>query len=118
MVKVNGEAIYDTRPWEIFGEGPAEVIEGHLSEHKNKDNTEKDIRFTTNGDTLYATVLDWPTEEIQIRTLDQDKLNIKDISLLGSSEAITWAQSEQGVSIQAPKVKVGKYAFVFKITTN
>ncbi|MGJ8679096.1 alpha-L-fucosidase [Paraglaciecola sp.] len=117
-LKTNGESIYDTRPWDIYGEGPAEVIEGHLSEHKNKDNTEKDIRFTTNGDALYATVLDWPTEQIHIRAFNTDKLTIKAISLLGSSEVIQWQQLADGLFIQAPKVKVGQHAFVFKVTTH
>jgi alpha-L-fucosidase len=117
-LNVNGESIYDTRPWDIYGEGPAEVIEGHLSEHKNKDNTEKDIRFTTNSDALYATVLDWPTEQVHIRALHANKVNIKAISLLGSSEDIHWQQSADGLFIQAPKVKVGEHAFVFKVTTH
>ena len=69
-LKVNGEAIYGTRTFEIYGEGDAEVIEGHLSENKNPDNTSKDIRFTTKGDLLYAIVLDWPQGgELVIKSL-------------------------------------------------
>jgi alpha-L-fucosidase len=117
-LKINGEAIYDTRPWTIFGEGPAEVIEGHLSEHKNKDNTEKDIRFTTNGNTLYATVMDWPTEDILIRALAKELMAIKRIHLLGSDETIFWHQDSHGLHIQAPKIKAGEHAFVFKIETD
>src|SRR5680860_459896 len=40
-LKVNGEAIYGTRPWKVYGEGPAEVVEGHLTEQENHDNTAK-----------------------------------------------------------------------------
>mgnify|MGYP003387905621 CR=1 FL=1 len=112
---INGEAIYDTRPWHIYGEGPAEVTEGHLSEHKNPDNTAKDIRFTTNGDNLYATVLAWPSEPIAIRALAKGSATISKIRLLGSDEVLTWQQQEQALVINVPKNKVGKHAFIFEI---
>ena len=112
---VNGEAIYGTRPWKIYGEGPAEVIEGHLSEHKNKDNTAKDIRFTTKGETLYATVLDWSTEPIHIKSLSNKDQTIKSIELLGSDETIIWEQTSSALIMQPSKVKIGDYAFVYKI---
>lgn len=60
-LKINGEAIYDSRPWKIFGEGPQEIVEGHLSEHKNSDAVAEDIRFTTRDGKLYAIAMDWPT---------------------------------------------------------
>ena len=115
-LKVNGEAIYGSRTWHTYGEGPAEVIEGHLSEFKNKDNTEHDIRFTTNNGYLYATVLAWPTQAIEIKALAKGAENISDIELLGSSEKLQWQQNAQALVIDAPKHKVGKHAFVFKIT--
>ena len=112
---INGEAIYGTRPWKIYGEGPAEVVEGHLSEHKNKDNTAEDIRFTTKGETLYATVLDWSTEPIYIKSLSKKDQTIKSIQLLGSNENINWEQTNTELIIQPSKVKTGDYAFVYKI---
>ncbi|WP_024481476.1 alpha-L-fucosidase [Cellulophaga baltica] len=112
---VNGEAIYGTRPWKIYGEGPAEVVEGHLSEHKNPDNTAEDIRFTTNEDILYATVLDWPEKEVLIKSLGSQEQKIKSIDLLGSQEVINWKQSETTLIIQPSKSKIGDFAFVYKI---
>ncbi|SDF23691.1 alpha-L-fucosidase [Cellulophaga baltica] len=112
---VNGEAIYGTRPWKIYGEGPAEVVEGHLSEHKNPDNTAEDIRFTTNDDILYATVLDWPEKEVLIKSLGSQEQKIKSIHLLGSQEVIKWKQSETTLIIQPSKSKIGDFAFVYKI---
>ncbi|QXP55733.1 alpha-L-fucosidase [Cellulophaga sp. HaHa_2_95] len=112
---INGEAIYGTRPWKIYGEGPAEVVEGHLSEHKNPDNTARDIRFTTNEDILYATVLDWPEKEVLIKSLGSQEQKIKSIHLLGSQEIINWKQSETALIIQPSKRKIGDFAFVYKI---
>ncbi|WP_405267316.1 alpha-L-fucosidase [Cellulophaga sp. Ld12] len=112
---INGEAIYGTRPWKIYGEGPAEVVEGHLSEHKNPDNTARDIRFTTNEDILYATVLDWPEKEVLIKSLGSQEQKIKSIHLLGSQEIINWKQSETALIIQPSKRKIGDFAFAYKI---
>ena len=67
---VNGEAIYGTRPWKHYGEGPTGTATGHLSENKNKAFTAEDIRFTTKGHALYAIVLDWPEDdELVIKSL-------------------------------------------------
>ena len=61
-LELNGEAIYETRPWVEFGEGPTTVKEGHFGEKHIKDFTAGDIRFTTKGKTLYAIVLAWPAD--------------------------------------------------------
>lgn len=119
-LKVNGEAIYGTRTFEIYGEGDAEVVEGHLSEQKNADNTSKDIRFTTKGDTLYAIVLDWPEdEELVIHSLkkgnDLYKNEISSIQLLGNEGDLDFKTDEEGLKIRLP-AKVGEHAFTFKIT--
>ncbi len=63
-LKVNGEAIYGTRSYEIYGEGPTKIAEGHLSEDKNEDLGAEDIRYTQQKDgQLYATIMDWPRAE-------------------------------------------------------
>lgn len=115
-LRINGEAIYGSHPWKIYGQGPAKVIEGHLSEIKNKDNTAEDIRFTTNDGFLYATVLAWPDSAITISALAKGKESVRNIQLLGSPEAIVWRQEEQALLIEVPKQKVGEHAYVFKIT--
>jgi alpha-L-fucosidase len=74
-LKVNGEAIYDTRPWKIFGEGPTgQAGRGGFSERQDKPFTGRDIRFTQSkdGTTLYVIVLDWPGEQLTIETVQVD----------------------------------------------
>ena len=120
-LKINGEAIYGTRTFEIYGEGDAEVVEGHLSEEKNADNTSKDIRFTTKGDILYAIVLDWPKEkELVIRSLKEGNgmytSEIESIQLLGNEGNLQFKKDADGLKITLPKEKVGNHAFAFKIT--
>ena len=118
-LKVNGEAIYGTRTFEIYGEGDAEVVEGHLSEEKNADNTSKDVRFTTKGDILYAIVLDWPTSgELVIRSLKKGNNlfanEIESIQMLGYEGNLDYVVDKQGLTIKLPN-KVGEHAFAFKI---
>ena len=59
-MEVGGEAIFGTRPWKISGEGPVKVRGGGFSEGGEDRLTAQDFRFTTKGDTLYATALGWP----------------------------------------------------------
>ncbi|NME66761.1 alpha-L-fucosidase [Flammeovirga aprica] len=119
-LSMNGEAIYDTRPWVIYGEGPQEIKEGHLSEHKNKEAVAEDIRFTTNGNNLYAIALDWPKDgKLNIKSLGTDKTylknKIKSLQLLGSNKELKWSLKGDGLAIELPKDKPCDHAFVFKM---
>jgi len=121
-LRVNGEAIYQTRPWKIFGEGPTKVQEGQFGEMKIPDFTAQDIRFTSRWKTLYAIALDWPqgTREFVIKSLNANdalisKSEVAGIRMLGSEEKLSWQQDAQGLKISLPLQKPGKYACVFKI---
>jgi len=58
-MQVNGEAIYATRPWTTFGEGPEQKPGGMFSEAEQQF-TGQHIRFTRKNGVLYALVLGWP----------------------------------------------------------
>jgi len=118
-LKINAEAIYETRPWTTFGEGPTEV-KGDKASEKNNVYTAEDIRFTTKGDTLYAIVLAWPGEKVTIKTLNSKNALLKKIhsvELLGHKGQLKWSQHENGLTIYLPAVKPCDYAFVFKISS-
>lgn len=88
-MKVNGEAIYGTKYWKVFGEGPTVVPEGHFTDTYDKNFTSEDIRFTSKGNHIYAIVLHWPEDgEIHIKSLGNDmkllKSSICDVELLGT----------------------------------
>ncbi|WP_223276759.1 alpha-L-fucosidase [Sphingomonas daechungensis] len=72
--QVNGEAIYGTRPWRRFGEGPTKPPLGVMAEAEAKPFTSEDIRFTSRGGTLYALLLDWPLSDITIRSLGKPRV--------------------------------------------
>lgn len=56
-LRESGEAIYGTRPWKIFGEGPTKIREGHFSDGERKGFTHEDVRYTRKGDGVYAVFL-------------------------------------------------------------
>lgn len=119
-LKINGQAIYGTRPWKIFGEGPTGVVEGHLSEKKNKPFTAEDIRYTQDGKYLYATVLDWPaSDKLTIKSLNSEMAvctkGIASIKLLSTGTKLKWTRDSKGLHITLPDEKPGDYAHVFKI---
>ncbi|MFO7169786.1 MAG: alpha-L-fucosidase [Chloroflexota bacterium] len=115
---VNGEAIYGTRPWVVFGEGPTEVAEGEFTDTKRSAFTNRDFRFTTKGDTLYAICLARPDRQVTIRSLGSSSPagagRIRAISLLGGG-ALEWSQDESGLTITLPDELPGAHAFTFKI---
>ncbi|MEO1011164.1 MAG: alpha-L-fucosidase [Bacteroidota bacterium] len=119
-LQINGAAIYGTRPWTSFGEGPTKTEEGAHQERKNKEATAKDYRFTRNGNTLYATCLGWPENDFQVESLGSNStkkqgLNIKEISILGSDETLKWSQRSNALSVSKPSIKPCEHAYVLKI---
>ncbi len=118
-LSLNGEAIYETRPWKIYGEGPQEIVEGHLSERKNKDATAEDIRFTTRGNTLYAIILDWPANRTcRIKSLGSERnllANVSSIELIGHESKIAWSRDAEALTVNLPDRKPCEHAFVLKI---
>jgi alpha-L-fucosidase len=114
---VNGEAIYATRPWKVFGEGPTEVAGGAFSDAKDKPFTSDDIRFTTKGDTLYAISLDVPQKDLVIKNLSSASGNgiIQSVDLIGNTDKVTWSQTKNGLIIKPNKNYPSAYAVAYRI---
>ena len=117
----NGEAIYGTMPWTVYGEGPSFLQRtGHYSEkNENATYAEKDFRFTQKGNTLYAICLGIPEGEVVIRALgSRGRLfegEIQSVELLGSGTPIRFNQNPMNFTLQMPDNFDGRYACVFKI---
>jgi len=116
----NGEAIYGTRPWKVYGEGPTKVIPGSFADTKRSEFTGKDIRFTTKGNILYAIVLGKPEkDEVVIQSLGSNlKLlnkEISDVKILGISGKIDWARDEEGLKVKVPENLNTRFPFTIKI---
>ena len=118
---INGEAIYDTRPWKVYGEGPTEVFEGGFTDTKRAAFTSRDIRYTAKGDTVYAILLGWPeTGEATIGWLRAGSPlypgAIQSVALLGSAEPLQWSRDASGLKVKLPAQKPCDAAFVLKIS--
>jgi alpha-L-fucosidase len=112
----NGEAIYGTRPWKVYGEGSSISTEKALRDVRKYERN--DLRFTAKGKTLYAFCLEKPQGDIHISSLGLQTptgQKVKSISLLGSKEKIKWSQNDAEVVIQKPDQLPGYDTVVFEI---
>jgi alpha-L-fucosidase len=103
----NGEGIYGTRPWKIYGEKPSDKQSKQLGRFdENFGFSSKDIRFTSKGNTLFAYCLGKPDEDIKIRSLAKSQKPATDkivsVSVLGSNEKISWRQTSEALVIKKP----------------
>ncbi len=114
---VNGEAIYGTKVWRKYGEGPTKIQEGQFTDGKEKVFTPEDIRFTVKGENLYCTVLSWPEDgKVVIKSLGHsENANlpefhgiIKDMDVLGCAEKPVWSREKGGLHVSAPTVHSDK----------
>lgn len=124
-LKVNGEAIYESRAWRNSGEGPTKEAEGLFAESGAREYTSEDIRFTVKGSCLYAAVLKYPEDGIVIiRSLADTKDDgavfhgiTTDVSILGFSEKPHWKRTKEGLCIETQTVK-SNLPIVFKVKIN
>jgi alpha-L-fucosidase len=132
-MSVNGEGIYATRPWAIYGEGPgaqaeaAYVASGEVVEKKPAVPLgADDIRFTTSkdGSILYAIVLGWPSKpDVTIKSLATGSTlypaKVAGVELLGGAAKPEFTQDSTGLHVTLPKEMPGSWAsnaIVLKIT--
>jgi alpha-L-fucosidase len=108
-MQVNGEAIYATRPWKVYGEGPDTVKSGKFEGNSISKLGEKDVRFTRNkaNTVIYAMVLGWPTGPVVVQSLGTSGSNspgkVAHVQLLGSEEKVSWKQMPDGLRVELPK---------------
>ncbi len=117
-LRTNGEAIYGTRPWYIYGQGPTAIKAGSFGENEAEPFSAQDIRFTRKGNTLYVICLDKPVEALRIPSLGKSAspgAEVAEVRLLGVSEALVWSRDDANLTIRLPSTIPGEYAFVFAV---
>lgn len=119
-LRVNGEGIYGTRPWKLYGEGPTKVEAGSFHDADTKPYTAEDFRFTAKGNNLYAIEFGWPESgQPVIHSLGTGglgSLHIQSVELLGSDAKVAYEQQADGLHITAPAKPAGEAAYVYRIT--
>ena len=142
---VNGEAIYYSRPWVKYGEGPvadaaaAAMVKIRAAGFAGRINgqnlggagvsgggisrngyTAKDVRFTTRGDTLYATVMNWPgSAPVTLASLADGqpvKGRVERVELLGHAGSLPFTRDAEGLKVTFPSEKPCDYVYTLKIT--
>jgi alpha-L-fucosidase len=123
---MNGEGIYDTRPWAVFGEGPvmedaAPISAQGFNEGKNKPFTSKDIRFTAKGDAVYAFVMGLPEgSKVSIKAMRSGSPHLKKtvsrVEIVGRGNPLPFKQTADGLQVMLPAdMPALSYAFALKI---
>ncbi|KAA6456637.1 alpha-L-fucosidase [Acidobacteria bacterium AB60] len=107
-MEINGEAIYETRPWKVLGEGPNLVKPGSFQGESITKLGQKDIRFTRNkaNNVIYALILGWLGEPTLVQSLGLSSATnpgkIERVELLGAGATIDWKQQAEGLRVQLP----------------
>jgi len=117
-LKVNGDAIYSTRPWVTYGEGPTQITPGSFHDTDTQPYTPEDFRFTSKGDILYAIELGWPSNgKAEIRALGRAGLakDVESVTLVGSEAKLKFEQRNDALQIEIPAQAPGKFAYVYRI---
>ena len=125
-LSVNGEAIYGTKPWKVFGENADESAykTQQLSTVDKKDevfdgtpkDVVQDIRFTTKGNNLYVIARSWRKNDVLIKSLTKNNYRIQSVALLGFKGKVIWSQNEGGTTIVIPAKAVSKIpVYTFKL---
>ena len=119
-LRMNGEAIYETRPWTRFGEGPTqEPVNGArgITNGMLRVYTPRDIRFTAKGkDIVYAILFAWPADDqAVIASFAAGKGAVESVTLLGDGTPLKFAQDGDGLKLKLPVIKPCDYAWVLKL---
>jgi alpha-L-fucosidase len=117
-IKVNGEGIYGSRPYTVYGEGPTEVPRGRRGDAPIAY-TQEDIRFTMRDGAVYAFVMAIPTEAVTIESLGRDAnmgLEVGEVTLVGSDEAIRWRQDGERLTMEVPSRFPAEHVVAFRVT--
>lgn len=119
----NGEAIYGTRPWKIYGEGPTTKKSqekgrfGGVKDVRPYEST--DIRFTTKGKILYAFCMAAPVADVKILSLGKNSTissqKIASVTMLGGTEKLKWKQESDALVIAKPSALPAGQVVTFKI---
>jgi alpha-L-fucosidase len=118
----HGEAIYGTRPFSVYGEGPPDVAgTASFNERNQRPYTSEDIRFTRKGETVYAFALGWPANgKLLIKTLARGASAlpkpIQRVDLIGAGQ-LTFTQDATGLTLNLPDKAPNPYAYAFILRT-
>jgi alpha-L-fucosidase len=122
-----GEAVYATRAWERYGEGPTRMGAAHGVMGPPSEGTARDVRYTRSKDnsTLYAILLGWETgqEGITLESLSSDRIDgsrLRSVALIngqaGAYLPLAFEQRTDGLHVHLPRRTLDELAYVIRLT--
>lgn len=125
-LKKYGEAVYATRAWEKYGEGPTVMGAGHGVFTAPAEGTSDDVRYTRSKDStiLYAILLGWDDDrmEVTLRSLSSDRINcanLKSVELInggaGQYLSLPFKQTSGGLTVRLPERPFSEPAYVLRL---
>jgi len=119
-LKVNGEAIYNTRKWTVTHEGPTEINMGGTKareKHGFKAQfTPQDFWFTQSDNNIYAISFEYPDGKVLINSLCKEGVGeIKSVSMLGVETELEWKQTSDGLEVTIGESRVNENGYALKI---
>jgi alpha-L-fucosidase len=118
-LNVNGEAIYGTRPWRVYGEGPTKAAAGSFHDTDVQNFTHEDFRFTTKGNVLYVIGFSWPSNQeavIHSLAMTAGAEPVKSVDLLGGSSKLQFEQQPDGLHVHVPAQAPAKCGYALRVT--
>jgi alpha-L-fucosidase len=122
-----GEAVYATRAWERYGEGPTRMGAAHGVMGPPSEGSGRDVRYTRSKDNsiLYAILLGWETgqEGITLESLSSDRIDgsrLRSVALIngraGAYLPLAFEQGVQGLHVRLPERTFDELAYVIRLT--
>jgi len=115
---VNGEGIYGTTPWKVFGEGEVNNEAGSFQDNDEKNFTSGDFRFTYKNGYLYAFCMRPDSEKFLITSLkikgERDVI-LSSAEALGDCDIVDSVRDELGLHITLNKKPSSDKPVCFKI---
>ena len=122
----NSRAIYASRPWSVYGEGPSTAAQAPLraqgfNEGREKPYTAEDFRFLQKDGKVYAFALAWPeNRKLTIKSLAAGSPHapgqVERVELLGAAAPLEHTRDAQGLTITVPERRQGNYVYTFEIS--
>ena len=128
-LKKYGEAVYATRAWEKYGEGPTKMGAAHGVFTAPAEGTANDIRYTRSKDnrTLYAILLGWEKDQKEIilsslAKVSVDGKSLKSVELINGAAGeylpLSYKQGSEGLVVKLPNHSFEEMAYVLRLRFN
>jgi alpha-L-fucosidase len=116
-MRINGEGIYGTQPWKVYGEGPSQVVIKHFQEDAVPWTIE-DFRFTQKDGNVYAFQMKWPEGgKTVIRSLALESVPaVKSVTVLGFDGPVIFEQTRRGLAIDLPERRPAEFVQCYRVS--